>query len=49
MQHSVGGKWEVLLKIQTFDLQSGRRAVVPRDECKIRNSHLLRSIQQDTQ
>ena len=38
MERSLGGKWEVLLKIQTFDLLPGRRAVVPRDECQIRNS-----------
>ena len=36
-ENSLGGKWEVLLEIQAFDLQPGRCALVPRDECQICN------------
>src|ERR1700733_14856426 len=40
-KHSLGGKREVLLKIQTFDLQPGRCTFVPRDECQIRDGGLI--------
>ena len=40
-ENSLGGKWEVLLKIQAFDLQPGRCALVPRDECQICNGRLI--------
>ena len=40
-ENSLCGKWEVLLEIQAFDLQPGRCALVPRDECQICNGRLI--------
>lgn len=40
-RHSLGREREVLLEVQTFDVQPGRRAVVPHYECQICDCRLI--------